>query len=175
MLSWIARLLGYRPRYRVHHEVEVPAIQFAQSAYEGLIDCIAPARLAQHEGVALLLGRITGEKVTVLQCVKPQALTSRGSFQVSSREMARAVGLALDLDLHIVGQVHTHPGKAYHSEGDEEGANIRYDGFVSIVIPNYGIHLPERTGWAVYRFSNTEGWVQLSDMSVAVIEGSVAL
>jgi hypothetical protein len=175
IFSRISRLFARRPRHRVHEDIKVPAIHFAQSAYEGLIDCLAPARLARHEGVALLLGHIAGKKVMVLQCVRPQALTSRGSFQIPGRQMARVVGLAMDLDLHIVGQVHTHPQEAYHSKGDEEGANIRYDGFVSIVIPDYGIDLPMRTGWAVYRFNDTDGWVRLNDNCVSVIDGSAAL
>ncbi len=175
MIAWFANLVRRRPRVRVHDDIEDPAIQFAQSAYDGLNECLWPARRARHEGVVLLLGRASGEKVSVLQCVCPQAITSRGSFHISAREMARVVALATDLDLHIVGQVHTHPGEAYHSEGDEEGANIRYDGFVSIVIPDYGIDLPDRVRWAVYRFSDGIGWIPLADSSVTVIRGSVVL
>lgn len=175
MFGWISRLLRGRPHYRFEVEVDAPAIHFARSAYDGLLQCLAPASEARHEGVALLLGRAFGAKVSVLQSVRPYAVTSRGSFEIPVRDMARVVSLAMDHNLEIVGQVHTHPGKAYHSEGDEEGANIRYDGFVSIVIPDYGDHLPGRDGWAMYRFNDTHGWVALPATAVTVVEGSAAL
>ena len=175
MFDWLLRLLPGRPRYRFSEEVDTPAIHLARSAYDGLMQCLAPARDARHEGVALLLGRANGCKISVLQSVQPRARTSRGSFEIPAREMARVVSLAMDLDLQIVGQVHTHPGQAYHREGDEEGANIRYDGYVSIVIPDYGAHLPGRAGWAVYHFSDTRGWVALPDNAVAIVEGTAAL
>jgi proteasome lid subunit RPN8/RPN11 len=174
MFDWLSRLLFGQSPYRFTEEVEIPSIHFARSAYEGLMQCLAPACEARHEGVALLLGRASGAKVMVMQSVRPRARTSRGSFEIPAREMARVVSLAMDLDLQVVGQVHTHPGEAYHSEGDEEGANIRYDGFVSIVIPDHGTALPGRDGWAVYRFSDARGWLALPDAAVAIIEGGSA-
>lgn len=87
--------------------------------------------------------------------------------------MAKVVFLAMELDLQIVGQVHTHPQEAFHSAGDEEGANIRYNGFISIVIPDYGDHLPARTGWAVYRFRESGGWQPL-DVDVVTVVGGIA-
>lgn len=174
MFRWLSRLRIGRKRYRFADPAELPAIQFSRSAYDGLMECLKPAQEAGHEGVALLLGRISGVKVAVLQSVRPRAKTSCGRFEIPTREMARVVALAMDLDLQIVGQVHTHPREAFHSEGDEEGANIRYDGYVSIVIPDYGGHLPGRAGWATYRFSAERGWILLPETAVAVIEGGMA-
>ena len=44
--------------------------------------------------------------------------------------------------LQVVGQLHTHPGEAHHSAGDLEGMRIRYPGYFSIVVPDYGSQLP---------------------------------
>jgi hypothetical protein len=66
--------------------------------------------------------------------------------------MARIVRKISDAGLQLVGQAHSHPGEAFHSRGDEAGANIAYDGFVSIVFPDYGVHLPSLERAAVYIF-----------------------
>jgi len=173
--KWLSRLLSRQPRYRFAEHVDTPSISFARSAYDGLLECLAPARGARHEGVALLLGRADGTNVSVLQGVRPKARTGAGHFAIEARAMARVVALAMELDLQIVGQVHTHPQEAFHSVGDEEGANIRYEGFISIVIPHYGDHLPARTGWAVYRFSESGGWQPLDADVVRVVDGVTVL
>ena len=59
--------------------------------------------------------------------------------------------------LEMLGQVHSHPGKLVgHSDGDNRGALMPYDGFLSIVVPHHarrgmrplttcGVHLFERS------------------------------
>lgn len=173
--DWLSRLLNRKPRYRFTEHIDPPAISFARSAYDGLIECLAPSCSARHEGVALLLGRADGAKVSVLQTVRPKAKTGAGHFVIEARAMANVVALAMELDLQIVGQVHTHPYEAFHSAGDEEGANIRYDGFISIVIPDYGDHLPSLSGWAVYRFDESDGWQPQSVEILKVVDGFAVL
>jgi hypothetical protein len=125
--------------------------------------------------VAFLLGRTDGSQAICLASVRPRAVTTPGSFHVPSNEMARVVALATSLDLQIVGQAHTHPELAGHSDGDEDGANIRFEGFVSIVIPNYGAYLPRLQGSAVYRFGRVEGWRRLPLSAVTILRGGAAL
>ena len=41
--------------------------------------------------------------------------------------------------LEFIAQVHSHPGTyADHSTGDSQGALMPFEGFVSVVVPNYG-------------------------------------
>ena len=89
----------------------------------------------------------------VLGAIRPDAATTRGSFDISSAAAARVVRKINDAGLQLVGQAHSHPGGAYHSEGDEIGARIAYTGFVSIVVPDYGRRLPAIDGWAGYFYS----------------------
>lgn len=42
-------------------------------------------------------------------------------------------------DLGIRAQVHTHPGEAFHSRTDDEFPIIHTPGFLSLVIPNFGL------------------------------------
>lgn len=46
--------------------------------------------------------------------------------------------LAVD-NLGIRVQVHTHPGKAFHSQTDDEFPIIHTPGFLSLVIPNFAL------------------------------------
>ncbi len=169
--NWFRR----KAAYRVRAEDRAPTIVFAQSCLRGMVDCIAPANRRHHEGVAFLLGRTDGVQALCLASVRPCAITTPGSFHVPANEMARVVALATELDLQVVGQVHTHPRLAAHSDGDEDGANIKFDGFVSIVIPEYGAHLPSLRDSAAYWYSRSRGWRRLPLSAITILNGGVAL
>ena len=83
-------------------------------------------------------GQTNGATTVVVGAMRPVARTTVGSFSVTSIAMAALVRAATDSGLQVIGQIHTHPGDAYHSDGDEDGAWIVYDGYVSIVVPEYG-------------------------------------
>jgi proteasome lid subunit RPN8/RPN11 len=123
-----------------------------------------------HEGIAYLFGKTNGESTIVVGSIRPNAQTTAGSFNVSALAMARVVRTAADAGLQVVGQIHTHPGQAYHSDGDVEGARIAYDGYVSIVVPNYGRGLPSFAGAAVYFYCEGE-FSKVGLKSVRVIGG----
>ncbi len=168
-------LFARKAAYRIRADQRSPSVLLADSCLKGVIDCLAPANQRHHEGVAFLLGRTDGMQALCMASVRPRAVTTPGSFHVPSSEMARVVALATSLDLQIVGQVHTHPRVAGHSDGDQDGANIRFDGFISIVIPDYGTHLPRLQGSAVYWFGRAGGWRQLPLSAITILKGGAAL
>jgi proteasome lid subunit RPN8/RPN11 len=172
-MEWFKRLFARPPeQYKILDVSPPPKIILAESCFAGLLQCLVPAKINRHEGVALLLGRTDGITSVCVQAVRPRAKTTRGSFEISAAEMAMVVGHATALDLQIVAQVHTHPEQAFHSDGDEEGANIRFDGFVSIVIPNYGAALPSLSDSAIYIFSRAKGWELLPLSSLRILPGA---
>ncbi len=171
MLGWIMRLFRTSPpAFQIVETPEAPRLLIARSCYDGLLASLAPAVRRHHEGVALLLGCGEGAVKVALHCVRPVATTSAGSFEISAAEMARVIALAMRLDLEIVAQVHTHPCQAFHSAGDEEGARIRYDGYLSLVIPNYGGDLPDLAGSALYAYSATFGWEPVPLDAIQIVE-----
>lgn len=109
-----------------------------------------------HEGIAYWAGRHVGSESFVLSCIAPPARTTVGSFTTSGPTNARVVMHLAQSGLELLGQVHSHPGRFVdHSEGDDEGALMPYDSFLSIVVPHYahrgmrpletcGIHVFER-------------------------------
>lgn len=55
-------------------------------------------------------------------------------------------------DQMLLAQVHSHPGDAYHSEGDEKWPAEHSDGFLSIVVPNFGVDVTELTECGIYEY-----------------------
>ena len=95
-----------------------------------------------HEGIVYFVGLTTGSTTLALSAMAPEADATPGSVDVSAMELGKVIRLAAMAELQVVGQLHTHPCGAYHSDGDLTGMRIRHPGYFSIVVPNYGAELP---------------------------------
>ena len=136
-LKQVLGALGWRDRPR--HRVLTPTIRhrlvLTEASILGLGECLAQDIDREHEGVAYLYGQSDGSTTVVVGAARPDARTTPGSFDVSAVAMARVMRAINNAGLQLVGQAHSHPGQAYHSEGDEIGARVAYQGFVSLVVP----------------------------------------
>jgi len=155
MLKKIRGLLGSLNKKNAggYRDVSIPPprrLVITENAALAIRECMAPEIVMGHEGIAYLFGQTNGESTLVVGSIRPEAQTTIGSFNVSARAMASVVRTASDAGLQVVGQIHTHPGQAYHSDGDIDGARIAYDGYVSVVVPDYGRKLPSFAGAAIY-------------------------
>lgn len=170
MLESIARLLGWqRPQPRRFPPAS--KLLLTRACLDAVRTGLAPETERGHEGIVYLLGRTDGTVTLAVAVFRPQARTTPGSFDVPAAAMAACVTAASNLDLQVVGQVHTHPGHAYHSSGDVEGARIRYAGYVSVVIPDYGRRLPGLPGLAAYIWQDST-WRELAIADVIIIPGA---
>jgi proteasome lid subunit RPN8/RPN11 len=158
------------PAYRPVNNPPPRRLIMTQASVLVMRDCVAPEIARGHEGIAYLFGQTNGATTVVVGAIRPESRTTSGSFNVSSIAMARVVRQATDAGLQVIGQIHTHPGQAYHSDGDEDGARIAYDGYVSIVVPNYGRQLPSLAGAAIYFYRN-EAFSELQGKAVKLITG----
>lgn len=96
-------------------------------------------RWSAHEKVVYWAGVKRSDVWVVTTVIRPKAHTTWGSFKTSTNTNAEVVAFLSDAGLSLLGQVHTHPGKFVdHSEGDDEGAFMRTENYISIVVPNYG-------------------------------------
>jgi proteasome lid subunit RPN8/RPN11 len=92
-----------------------------------------------HENVLYLGGRRAGLRAVALTVLQPYATTTPGSFRTGAAAHQNAFRLLRRHNLELIGQVHCHPGVSVeHSDGDDENAIIRHDGFWSLVVPDYG-------------------------------------
>lgn len=173
MWERLARIFGRRPAYRPGPPPP-PRIVLTESCLEALCAVLEPEIRRGHEGVAYLLGQTDGTVTLAVAAFRPEAATTAGSFSVSAPAMAKVVRAATKAGLQVVGQVHTHPGKAYHSDGDVEGARIVYGGFVSAVLPDYGRRLPALDDSAVYMFRGEAGFIEVAPNRIGIVPGRLA-
>jgi proteasome lid subunit RPN8/RPN11 len=168
--DWLKRVLGGKPNSIVI--APQPAkLLVTTDVLNGLIAALVRSQQQQHEGIVYLLGRTDGAVTLAIAVFAPEARTTEGSFLVSPRAMVSCMQAAARFELQVVAQVHTHPCQAYHSNGDIEGAKIRYPGYASLVLPEYGRHLPSLVGAAAYLWQKPHGWVELSDADIIIIAG----
>jgi proteasome lid subunit RPN8/RPN11 len=93
----------------------------------------------EHEGIVYLGGVEADDASVALIAFAPEAETTWGSFRTGSDANNRLVGALMERGLRLVGQVHSHPGGwTDHSDGDDAGALVRFEGYWSLVVPRYG-------------------------------------
>jgi proteasome lid subunit RPN8/RPN11 len=173
MLDSLKRLFAAKPRYKPGPPPP-PRVVLSQACIDALAACLEPEIRRGQEGIAYLIGQSDGTTTVALAAIRPEAQVTRGSFVVGAPAMAKVVRAAVDRGLQVVGQVHTHPGDAYHSDGDDDGARIAFTGYTSIVLPDYGRHLPALTRAAVYFYRGGKGFTELHAPCVTVVPGRVA-
>jgi proteasome lid subunit RPN8/RPN11 len=94
----------------------------------------------RHESILYWAGtQTTRNDVLITTCIAPRAKTTPGSFRTTAADNARAISAMNNEGLQLVAQVHSHPGTLVdHSHGDVTGALMPFEGFLSIVVPEYG-------------------------------------
>lgn len=73
----------------------------------------------------------------------------------------------------VVAQVHSHPGRAFHSAADDKWAILRHAGAISIVVPYFAHGVDERTfarQVAAFQLSAEDKWRAVAFRSVVEIE-----
>lgn len=95
----------------------------------------------RHEGVVYWGGVESPGGSVVTTALSPRAATTWGSFQTDVDANFEVVGALSRMGLTLVAQVHSHPGSwVDHSEGDDAGALVRFEGYWSVVVPQYAKH-----------------------------------
>jgi len=171
MLNFFHKLFG-PTKPGVRRLPPKPKLILTNACVDAVRSGLASEIQKEHEGIVFLLGRTDGVVTLAVGVFRPKANTTSGSFHVPAAAMAQCIEAAASLDLQVVGQIHTHPGQAYHSDGDVEGTRIRYAGFASVVAPNYGRNLPNLSGVAAYLWRESGSWHQLTASDVVVLQGA---
>jgi hypothetical protein len=96
-------------------------------------------RLKGRESIVYWVGVKRDEVWVATTVVKPNAMTTRGSFSTSPYDNGEVIGFLADAGLALLAQLHTHPGRFVgHSPGDDEDAFMATENSLSLVVPNYG-------------------------------------
>ena len=95
----------------------------------------------QKEAIAYWFGKEINSENTdvVLTLVIPKAIHTPGHYEVSMDETTRMGNKMLESGMICLAQVHTHPeGVAFHSKYDDLHSLSQRNGFLSLVVQNYG-------------------------------------
>lgn len=87
-----------------------------------------------HERAVLWLGK-GAQRIDELY--EPRQRTRADQFYFDGQSMQMLFAHLREKRLRVLAQVHSHPGRAYHSDADNEWAVVRHAGALSLVLPRF--------------------------------------
>lgn len=130
-----------------------------------ITDTLAILRTGGHrreERVALWLAS-AGSKVPadVVEVYEPDQIAEIDFFKLPAESMRALMSHLAATRRRIVAQIHTHPGRAFHSEADAAWAIVRHTGALSLVLPTFARSTTLQNFLMqvrIYEFSPTGEW-----------------
>jgi proteasome lid subunit RPN8/RPN11 len=99
---------------------------------------------------------------------RPISNESGIGYFVSGEELFELNKSLSETGLRLIAQVHSHPGRAYHSEADDRYAIVTKERGLSLVVPNFGRAPADPRTWAVYRLIDAR-WTELTSSECSVL------
>jgi Prokaryotic homologs of the JAB domain len=117
------------------------------------------------EGFALWAGTRGGDSFQVSHTVIPEQRGVRSAsgvcVTIGPEELHRLNVWLYENKLAVVAQLHSHPGRAYHSDTDDAFPIATAAGCLSLVIPDFASQPFALARCAVYRLSTTGRWLEV--------------
>ena len=112
------------------------------------------------EGLVFWGGIVSGRELQVTGLYLPGHHPQGGCVRVTPEEARWLLRTLEKRDEKLLVQVHSHPGSAYHSQGDDELAASFHQGYLSVVAPRFGLRVHEILDCAVFELAG-RGFVTL--------------
>ena len=145
--------------------VPAPIIEATREALTSF--ALLGLRQGGHEGVCYWAGREFGSVQVFSSVIIPRADHAPQRVMVSKEEVGRAAQSARSMQLGILCQVHSHPGRdARHSDGDDDLILLPFEGMLSVVAPHYGTRIQSIEDFAFHQYQNGQ-WVWCTPHSVS--------
>lgn len=109
-------------------------IKIAQSVVAATIERLQAGAQIGHERAVLWLGR---DARRIDEIYEPRQRTRADQFYFDRQSMQMLFAHLREKRLRVLAQVHSHPGRAFHSEADDEWAIVRHAGALSLVLPRF--------------------------------------
>lgn len=147
--------------YLAIEKIVMPLI-YIREAY----DHMRAAGQNRVEGVALFAGKEDGNTFHVEKTIVPEqeamSLEEGLLYSVDGDELHRINVWLYENKMSLIAQIHSHPGRAFHSSTDDAYPIVATVGGISIVVPDFASREMEISTWAVFRLSEENEWVELS-------------
>ncbi len=118
-----------------------------------------------YEGFVLWFGTIEDQCAYVERVYVPTQDSIQSEegvgYLVSNNTLFELNKFLSETGLRMIAQVHSHPGRAYHSATDDQYAVVTIEGGLSLVVPYFARGPADIMQWAVYRL-NHGFWNELS-------------
>jgi proteasome lid subunit RPN8/RPN11 len=89
----------------------------------------------------------------VTTCYIPEQHSSPILSRVTEKAMGDLLAKLYSMGQILIAQLHTHPpGISHPSRIDEEGLAVHYEGFIYIIVPNYGLADWDLTDCSIYEY-----------------------
>jgi hypothetical protein len=142
----------------------VRTVALPRSILDGTNEALRRFGDTANEGLVLWLGKIVGDTAFVRDYIVPpqDAIQGEGGvgYFVNGQTLLELNRHMSTLQLRMIAQIHSHPGRAYHSSMDDRYAIVTAEGGLSIVVPNFARGPADLSKWTVYRLRNSR-WVAL--------------
>jgi len=130
----------------------------------------------RREGIVLWLGRRVDDHIQVTDAYQPPHISKADMFHITPEGMKALHNELRHRRQMVAAQVHTHPGRAYHSKADDDWAIVRHVGALSLVLPYFAFGTTAETFLdfaKVYRFSEDGIWLlvpqeELSELCLTI-------
>jgi proteasome lid subunit RPN8/RPN11 len=120
----------------------------------------------QKECVVLWLSpRPLGETAQIVEAYVPEQEAEVDYFRIPPHAMKALMAHLRAQRLVLTAQVHSHPGRAFHSEADKEWAIVRHEGALSVVVPHFGKGIDSENflaSSAAFRLSAEDEWIEIA-------------
>lgn len=132
-------------------------------------ETLAHLRAAGRDGrecvVFWLAERPVRPGAVIREVYRPEQYAARNIFRIPPEAMTELMAHLRMRRLSLAAQVHSHPGRAFHSRADDVWAVVRHEGALSIVVPDFAERVDAQTFinmTATFRLSPKDRWLGVS-------------
>jgi len=115
----------------------IPLIRCPHAVVDKTLSILRAGGARDCEALVLWLARRRRGVVDVVEAYEPPYESSVDYFHIPPSGMRTIMSRLRRDRLHICAQVHSHPGKAFHSTADDRWAIVRHEGALSLVVPRF--------------------------------------
>lgn len=148
----------------------INSIELPQENLEKAYKLLRYAGTKGVEGICLFAGQMEETsfiiKETIIPRQKGYILEQGLMYAVESDELHNLNVWLYENKMQLIAQIHSHPGKAYHSEADDRYPIVDTYGGISIVVPDFASGEVSLFDTAIYRLSLNKTWDKLTSQEV---------
>ncbi|MFL5833351.1 MAG: hypothetical protein ACJ76B_05160 [Solirubrobacterales bacterium] len=128
--------------------------------------CLEALRMQGQEGaelfIALSADRMGDREIRFRRALIPEQMCHRTPYgllvTIDGDALFQLNRSCYEAGEVLAGQIHAHPGRAYHSGADDQLALVQLPGGLSIVVPDFAAGPLRPRRWSVFRLRGDGSW-----------------